>query len=92
MFEDPKVVNDAFYSRYGLGEGMSRAERLNKRNDIAKELISGTLLDRAEGLEKRAKEHHEREVREWSLDLDTIEEAKDIHECVSTSFSSIRHL
>lgn len=92
MFEDPKAVDDAFHVVYGIGEGMTPATRMNKRNEIAKDLVFGPLSDRAEDLQKRAKEIHERELREWGLELDSIEEATDIHEYVSTCLPFARHL
>ena len=89
MFEDPKAVNDAFFAHYGDGAGMSRVERLNKRYDLAKELLSTTLLYRVPDLEKRAKENHERELREWKVELESVEEAEDVHQCVSASSSFV---
>src|ERR1700753_1824658 len=89
MFEDPKAVNEAFFAQYGDGKSLTRAERMNKRNEIAKTLVKTTWSEQAPGLEKRAKETHERELREWNLELDHVEEAEEVLEYVSVGSSSV---
>ena len=71
---------------------MTRAARLNKRNEIAKELVVTALLGRVLDLEKHAKENHQRELQEWRVELENIEEAEDVHLCVLTSSSFVHHL
>lgn len=79
MHEEPKIVNAAFVSQHGEGKGMQRAERLQKWNELAKRLVTTTYKHLATDLEKRAKEDHERELREWGLDLEEIGQAEDVH-------------
>ena len=79
MHEYPVLINAAFKMKYGEGTGMNPIERVNKRNDIARELITTTHTAIVPDLEQRAKETHEQELKEWGLDLDKIGEAKDVH-------------
>lgn len=78
MHEEPMVVNAAFVSKYGDGRALECVDRLNKWNQVAKQLVTGTYKDRVPKLEQRAKEDHERELKEWSLELDQIQEAEDV--------------
>ena len=79
MHEEPKVVNAAFISLYGGENGVDRAARLNKWNEVAKRLVTTTYKHLAVDLEKRAREAHERELKEWGLGLEEIGQAEDIH-------------
>ena len=72
------VVNAAFISKYRDGKGMSNAERLNKRNEVAKLLVTTTFKEKASELERRAKEAHEQDLKEWGLELGGVEEAEDV--------------
>ena len=78
MHEEPTIVNGYFVAKYGEGRGMDRIKRLHKRNEIAKQLISTDYKHLAMALEKRAKETHERELKEWGLWLEDIEQAEDV--------------
>lgn len=78
MLEEPNVVNAAFVSLHGEARGMDRLERLNKRNEVARRLINSSYKHLAADLEKRAKENHERELKEWGLGLEGIGEAEDV--------------
>jgi hypothetical protein len=78
MHEEPMVVNAAFVSKYGEGRGMSHPERLNRRNEVAKQLVASTYKEKVPELERRAKDAHERELKEWGCELDQIEEAEDV--------------
>ena len=89
MHEEPEVVNVAFKSEYGEGNGMERMERMNKRNEVAKQLIKTSHKHLAEELEMRAKEAHERELGEWGLELDDIEQAGDVDLYVSVQCSLV---
>jgi hypothetical protein len=79
MHEKPEVIDESFMEEYGEGKGMSRTERMNKRNEIAKQLITTTYKAMTTELEQCAKENHEQEVKEQSLGLEMIEEAEDVH-------------
>lgn len=83
MLEEPSILNAAFVSQYGEGKGLDRVDRLNKRNELAKKLVTSSYKHLAMGLEARAKETHERELKEWSLELDDIEQAEDVNRFVS---------
>ena len=83
MLEEPSIVNAAFVSKYGEGRGMERIERVNKRNELAKSLVTTTYKHLVVGLEARAKATHEREMKEWAIELDDIEQAEDVTLCVS---------
>lgn len=78
MHEEPKLVGAAFVSKYGEGRGMTRAERLNKWNEIARQLVNTTYKHTVKDLEKRAKDAHERDQKEWSLELEEIGQAEDV--------------
>jgi hypothetical protein len=78
MHEEPMVVNASFVSKYGEGRGLDRGEQLNRRNEVARRLIATTYKDKVPELEERAKEFHERELKEWGLGLEAIEEAEDV--------------
>ena len=79
MHEQPTVINAAFAAKYGEGMDMNPIERVNKRNEIARQLTATTYANMAPELERRAKETQERELKEWGLGLDGIEEAEDVH-------------
>lgn len=79
MHESPGIVNAAFVSLYGEGKGMDRMDRMNKRNEVAKRLVTGQYKEMVPKLEQRAKETHERELKEWKLELGDVAEADDIH-------------
>ena len=57
---------------------MGKTERLNKMNEIARELTTTEYAERVPELQERAKETHERELKAWALDLDQIGEAEDV--------------
>ena len=83
MLEEPSIVNAAFVSQYGEGRTLSRVDRLNKRNEVAKKLVTSTYKHLVAGLEARAKATHKNEVKEWSLELDNVEQAEDVNGSVS---------
>ena len=68
---------------------MSPAERLNKRNEIARRLVATDYKHLAADLEKRAKEAHERESKEWGVELENIGEAEDVQLYVSVCCLSV---
>lgn len=82
MHESPEIVNTTFVSMYGDGKGMTRSEKLTKWNEAAKKLAATTYKGQI-ALEQRAKEAHAEEVKVWSVELEGIEEAKDVHGYVS---------
>ena len=57
---------------------MDRAERLNKQNKVAKRLIISTYKCMMPELERRAKETHKNELKEWGVELNGVEEAEDV--------------
>ena len=73
------IINAAFVSQHGEAKEMDRAERLNKRNEVARRLLTNEYKDAISELERRAKETHEQQVKEWKVELDEIEEAEDVH-------------
>lgn len=79
MQDEPEAINTAFISKFRDGRGMSRSDRLNKWNSVAKGLVDTTYKERIPELEQRAKEVHEQEVKEWALELGSVEEAEDVH-------------
>jgi len=78
MHERPKVVDDEFAARYGDGKQLDRVDRMQKRNEVAKDLVTTTYKEMQSELKERAKETHEREVKEWELGLDGVAEAEDV--------------
>lgn len=78
MLENTKLVDAAFVSTYGEGRGMDGAERMNKRHGLVKQMLSGEHKDKVSGLERRAQEHHEKEIAQWSLVLEDIDLASDV--------------
>ena len=85
MNEEPDVVKAAFKATYGDRTDMNKIERLNKLNEIARELTTTEYAEMVPELEQRAKEVHARELKEWELDLDKVEEAEDVSLYVSPS-------
>lgn len=79
MHEQPEIVNDAFAALRKDGESMDRTERMNKRYDVARQLVTTTYKDMVPGLKQRAEEDHQRGLKEWGLELGDIEEAEDVH-------------
>ena len=79
MHEEPKAVDEVFAKLHGDGKGMSRMERMNKRNALARQLIDTTYEDMVPELERWAKENHEQELNKWKLEFDHIEAAEDVH-------------
>ena len=51
---------------------------MNFRNELAKTLVNTTYKHLLDDLEERAKETHERELKEWGLGLGDIGEAEDV--------------
>ena len=86
MHEQPTVVDEMFVMLYGDGKGMTRTERLNNRNGVAKQLVATTYQKMIPELEQRAKATHERDLKEWNLEFDHVEEAEDVHLYVFSSF------
>ena len=59
---------------------MDGAERINKRYEVAKRLLEGHHQHHMVELEVHARESHEKELKQWSLALDSIELAADVNE------------
>ena len=57
---------------------MDHVERLNKRNEIAKHLVTSTYKEMIPELERQAKEAYELELKEWKLKLDEIGQAENV--------------
>lgn len=87
--EKANTVNNAFNKLYGDAVTMPRGERMNKRNEVAKSLVQAESEADIKALKQRAKQEHERALKEWELELDSIEEAEDVHGYASVHFSSI---
>ena len=80
MFKNPLIVDAAFISAHGEARGMDRVERMNRRHDLAKRILYGEQhKSKIPDLEKRAREHHELEVSQWSMALEDIELAPDVN-------------
>lgn len=78
MAEEPSLIDTEFAIKYGDGCGISGTERLNKRFDIAKQLLNDRHQDRLLDFEARARETHAKETQQWSLTLTDIELAPDV--------------
>ena len=78
MLENPEVVNNVFVELHGEATDLTQVQKMNYRNDIARNLVKTTYSHLAGGLADRAKETHERELKEWGLGLDEIGEAEDV--------------
>lgn len=76
MHEEAEIIDKAFVSEYG--EEVDRAERLNKRNDLAKQLLNTTYKHTIPELEQRAREANDRDIKEWGLELEEIGQAEDV--------------
>lgn len=57
---------------------MDQVEQMNKWNKIAKKLITSSYNHLVVVLEEQAKETHQHNLKEWKLELDDIEEVKDV--------------
>lgn len=79
MLEQPSLVDIEFVAKYGNGCGMDGTERMNKRYEVAKKLVESRYKHLFLDLESHARESHEKEVRQWSLTLDSIELAADVN-------------
>ena len=77
-FENPEVVDTAFAQHHGKGEDLTRTQKMNCRNDLAKSLVNTTYKHLIDDLATRAKETHKQELMEWGLGLGDIGEAEDI--------------
>lgn len=86
MLENPEAINKAFQDKYGDGRGMKPGERMNKRNEVAKELLESDFKREEANLAQRAKEAHEKGLREWKLELNPTEKAEDVHLYVLSSY------
>lgn len=78
MLENPTVVDTAFAKLYGDAKDLTRVQKMNHRNEVARDLVNTTYAHLVEELAERAKETHEQELKEWGLGLDDIGEAEDI--------------
>jgi len=88
MHERPEIIDGTFVLLYGDGKGMEPTDRMNKRYDIAKGLVATTYKGMVAELQQRAKETHERELGEWGLELEGIEEADNVQQCVFSGIVS----
>ena len=91
MHEEPDIVTAAFDSLYGKVQGMERAERMNKRNEVAKQLVTTSHKHLVADLEIRAKENHQRDLKEWGLGLAEVGEAEDVHLYVFLYYPSVAY-
>ena len=80
MLEEPSIVETEFTIKYKDGRGLDGTERMNKRYDIAKQLLYNRYKHRIVNLEANARDSHKRELEQWSLTLDSIELAPDVNE------------
>jgi hypothetical protein len=78
VLENTAQVDAAFVSKYGEGRGMDGAERMNKRQDLAKRILYGEHKNQIPALENRAREDHKQEIKQWSMLLDDITQASDV--------------
>lgn len=76
-FENPGIIDSTFAKAHS-GEDLTRTEKMNYRNELARTLVETTYKHLAGDLERRAKETNEQELREWTFALDEIGEAEDI--------------
>jgi hypothetical protein len=78
MHENPAVVDAALAELCTETTGLTRVEKMNRRNELARTLVKTTHAHLAQGLAERAKATHELELKEWGLRLDDISEAEDV--------------
>lgn len=79
MHEHPALVDEAFSARYGE-RVMEPVEKMNKRSEITKTLLSTTYQHLVAELERNAKQAHEKEVQSWRSVFQTAREADNIEE------------
>ena len=89
MHENPKAVDVAFLALYGDGKALDRVQRLNKRNELAKKLVTTDYKHLAGELGTRAKEAHARDLKEWDIELDGIDEAEDVLQHVPACYFQV---
>ena len=80
MLEEPSLINIEFAIKFGGGRRIDGTEQLNKRYDVAKNLLHDRYAYRIPELERHIRESHEKEVQQWSLALSNIELAVDVNE------------
>lgn len=78
MLENPEAVDRALAERYPNAGTMTRVVKMNKRNDLARELVATDFKDQEAQLIQRAKEKHQQGLDEWAIELENIEEAEDV--------------
>ena len=72
-------VTDAFLQQYG-SENLAGAQKMNKRYDVAKTLLTTEYPDLISELEERAGEQYVVDEAKWNLILDDISLAEDVSE------------
>ena len=77
MLENTVLMDSAFVSVHGKGQGMDGTKRMNTQHSLAKKILYGEHKGQISALEKHAQEHHEQEINQWSLLLKDIELASD---------------
>jgi hypothetical protein len=83
MLDYSDVFNAAFVKYHGSGERLGGAQCMNLRAQLAKKMVSSSQYSHLTNeLERKAAEHHEKEMNEWNLILDDISEAVDVSACV----------
>ena len=80
MLEEPSLIDVEFIVRFGSASELSGAERINKRHELAKKLLEDHYQHRMVELEVHAREAQEKELKQWSLALDSIGLAADVDE------------
>lgn len=76
--ENPELIDAAFAKAHGEDKDLTRTQRMNYRHELAKSLVETDYQHLVDGLTTRAKETHERALKEWSVQLSDIGEAEDI--------------
>lgn len=78
MQDYPKIVKDAFALQYGDGKGLTSAQRMNNKHEVAKDLLHREYSHLISDLESKAESQNSAEVEEWELVLEDISLARDV--------------
>jgi hypothetical protein len=82
MRDYPTKVKKAFAAQYGNGNNLSKADRLNFQNSVAKKLLYEENTDLIDELQARAKAQHTAGENEWNMILEDISAAEDVAQYV----------
>jgi hypothetical protein len=85
MRDYPAKVKKAFAAQYGNGNNLSKADRLNFQNSVAKKLLYEENTDLIDELQAKAKAQHTAGKNEWNMILEDISAAENVAQYVFLS-------